>query len=89
MGVMAAPPDSEPPLRRAPADSAPESGSVPARPAFAHPQWLVGIVLILGAMAVVAGLSEPVWLLIGAPCIAVLVLYVWVRIRHNGDRNPD
>lgn len=56
-------------------------------PVFSHPQWLVGIVLILGGMALVAGLSNPVWLLIGAPCILVLALYIFVRLR--GTRSRD
>jgi hypothetical protein len=54
------------------------------RPLFLHPRWTVGVVLIFGVAAIVAGLGNPVWFLIGAPCILVLVIYVWVRLWHGG-----
>jgi hypothetical protein len=51
---------------------------------------MVGVVLILGAMAILAGFSDPVWFLIGAPCIAVLAVYIcvhfWSRGRHDRGR---
>lgn len=49
------------------------------RPVFRHPQWMVGVVLIFAVIALVAGVEKPVFLLIGFPCILVLVIYVWVR----------
>ena len=47
-------------------------------PVFQHPQWMVGIVLIFAVVAIGAGLSNPVWWLIGSPFILALVIYVWV-----------
>lgn len=58
-----APPDDEP--------VPPGSPSVP--------QWMVGVVLILGVAAIFAGINDPVWFVIGFPCILVLVVWVWVR----------
>ena len=52
------------------------------RPLFQHPEWMVGVVLIFGVAAVFAGLANPVWLLIGSPCILVLAIYAWVRFRR-------
>ena len=59
-----------------------ENGSPPSetRPVFPHPQWMVGVVLILGIAAIFAGLNNPVWFVIGFPCILVLGVWVWVRI---------
>ena len=54
------------------------------RPVFSHPQWMVGIVLILGVAAIFAGLSNPIWFLIGLPCILTLVVWVWVRVAGRG-----
>lgn len=51
------------------------------RPVFQHPQWMLGVVLIFAFAAIVAGISNPVWWLIGSPCILVLVIYLWVRFR--------
>jgi hypothetical protein len=50
------------------------------RPIFAHPPWTVGVVLIFAVMAIVAGLKDPIWLLLGLPCILVLALFIYVRI---------
>ncbi len=47
---------------------------------FKHPQWMVGIVMILGVTAIVAGLSDPVWWLIGSPFILVLAILIWIRL---------
>jgi len=52
------------------------------RPLFPHPQWSVGVVLIFAVVAVVAGLSNPVWLLIGSPFILALAISLWIRIRR-------
>jgi len=51
------------------------------RPMFPHPQWMVGVVLIFAVVAIVAGLRNPVWWLIGSPCILVLVIWIYVRIK--------
>jgi hypothetical protein len=53
------------------------------RPLFPHPQWSVGVVLIFAVVAVVAGLSNPVWLLIGSPFILTLAVYLWVRFARR------
>ena len=52
------------------------------RPLFPHPEWMVGVVLIFAVIAVIAGLDNPVWLLIGSPFILVLAIYAWVRFRR-------
>jgi membrane-bound ClpP family serine protease len=58
------------------------------RPMFAHPPWTVGIVLCLAVLAIIAGLSDPIWILLGLPCILVLALYIYVRIvKRNRDGN--
>ena len=49
---------------------------------FQHPEWMVGVVLIFAVSAVIAGLDNPVWLLIGSPFILVLAIYAWVRFRR-------
>ena len=52
------------------------------RPLFQHPDWMVGVVLIFAVAAVIAGLSNPIWWLIGSPLILVFALYTWVRFRR-------
>lgn len=54
---------------------------IPERPAFAHPQWATGVVLVFGVVALVAGLGDPVWWLVGSPALLVLVVFVAVRLR--------
>jgi hypothetical protein len=50
------------------------------RPLFAHPPWMVGVVLVFAVLAIIAGLSDPIWFFVGMPCILVLVLYIYVQI---------
>jgi hypothetical protein len=60
-----------------------ESGNEPnvkERPLFAHPPWTVGIVLVIAVLAILAGFSDPIWFLLGLPCILVLALFIYVRI---------
>jgi hypothetical protein len=64
-----------------------ELHELPERPLFPHPDWSVGVVLILGVVAIVAGTRNPVWWLIGSPLILALVIYLWVRIRGLGRRD--
>lgn len=52
----------------------------PERSPFAHPQWMVGIVLILGFWAFVVGFAQPIWWWIGSPLILALVVYVVTRL---------
>jgi len=78
--------DSKPDGPRKPSPGGPEAGDAEGRPLFQHPRWTVGVVLVFAVAAIVAGLSNPVWFIIGAPCILVLVIYVWVRLRGGGVR---
>jgi hypothetical protein len=50
------------------------------RPTFPHPPWMVGITLILAVLVILAGLGDPVWFLIGSPCLFVLVIYLYTKI---------
>ena len=51
------------------------------RPVFQHPPWMVGIMLILGVMSLLIGLTiDPFWLVMGSPAILTLVVYIGVRI---------
>jgi hypothetical protein len=50
------------------------------RSLFPHPPWMVRIVLVIAVVAIIAGLSDPIWLLLGLPCILVLALFIYVRI---------
>jgi hypothetical protein len=48
---------------------------------------MVGIVLIFAVLAILAGFDDPIWLLLGAPCILVLALFIYVQIaRRMGKR---
>ena len=59
----------------------------PERPLFAHPPWMLGMVLAFAVLAIIAGLRDPIWLLLGLPFILVLVLYIYVRIiKRNGNQ---
>jgi L-asparagine transporter-like permease len=59
------------------------------KPLFPHPPWMVGVVLIIAILAILAGFSDPIWLLLGAPFIIVLVLFIYVRIaKRNGRSRP-
>jgi len=58
-----------------------DPGEIPERPLFPHPDWTVGVVLIFGVVAIVAGFSNPIWWLIGSPVILALAIYVLVRVR--------
>jgi hypothetical protein len=61
---------------------APENS--PDRPAFPHPQWTVGVVLIFAVLFIAGGLGNPLWLLVGSPFILVLVVYIWVKLASRG-----
>ena len=51
------------------------------RPLFQHPPWMVGIMLILGVMSLLIGLTiDPFWLVMGSPAILTLVVYIGVRV---------
>lgn len=55
-------------------------------PTFPHPPWTVGIVLVFAVLAILAGIRDPIWLLLGLPCIIVLALFIYVRIaKRNGQ----
>ncbi len=59
------------------------------RPLFQHPPWMVGIMLILGVLSLVIGLTvDPFWLVMGSPAILTLVVFIGVRIavrRRSGE----
>ena len=59
------------------------------RPLFQHPPWMVGIMLILGVLSLVIGLTiDPFWLVMGSPAILTLVVYIGVRLtirRRTGE----
>jgi len=61
---------------------------VPEPSPFQHPQWMVGVVLIFAVAAIVAGVRDPIWFVIGSPCIIVLLVYVWVKlvVRRRRER---
>lgn len=54
-----------------------------AKPAFPHPQWMVGVVLIFGVAALWGGFYNPIWWLIGLPCILTLFVYIFVRLKGS------
>jgi len=58
-------------------DNEPDAGE---RRIFAHAPWMVGMVIVLAVLAIIAGFSDPIWFLLGLPCILVLALFVYVRI---------
>lgn len=62
-------------------------------PMFAHPPWTVGVVLVIGVVMLIIGvLGHPVWLLLGAPFIAVLAVWLVVKvveIRRGRDAPPS
>jgi len=41
---------------------------------------MVGLVLIFAVVSIVAGFYNPVWWLMGSPCILTLIVYIWVRV---------
>lgn len=65
-----------------PTDAPPEP-EPPELPLFQHPEWMVGIVLISGGLATVAGLFNPIWWLIGSPCILALGVWIYGRVKSH------
>ena len=63
-----------------------EEGSLPPHPLlqrspFAHPEWAVGMVLVMGGVFLVLGLfGHPIWLLLGGPFVLTLVVWFVVRV---------
>ncbi len=50
-------------------------------PVFLHPPWMVGVMLILGVMSLIVGLTiDPFWLVMGSPAILTLFVYIGVRV---------
>lgn len=64
--------------------------NVPAPPAddgddlpspFPHPPWTVNLVLVAGVITLLFGiLVNPIWLVVGAPFVLVLMLWLYVRL---------
>ena len=51
------------------------------RPLFQHPPWMVGVMLILGVVSLIVGLTiDPFWLVMGSPAILTLFVYIGVRV---------
>lgn len=48
---------------------------------FQHPEWMTGIVLILGVMVIFAGLVSPIWWLIGSPFLLALAVWIYGKLR--------
>jgi len=50
-------------------------------PAFPHPPWTVGVVLVLGGASLLFGiLVRPIFLAVGSPFIIVLLLWLYVKL---------
>ena len=53
------------------------------------PTFIIGIMLILGVLSLVIGLTiDPFWLVMGSPAILTLVVYIGVRLtirRRTGE----
>ena len=53
----------------------------PAPPAFPHPPWTVGLVLVGGVITLLFGvLVSPIWLLVGSPFGITLLLWLYIRL---------
>jgi L-asparagine transporter-like permease len=63
-----------------PSDKPDEKPEEPLRPLFPHPQWMVGVVLIIAVLCILAGIKDPIWFLLGLPFIIVLALFLYVRL---------
>jgi hypothetical protein len=68
-----------------PSNDRDEKPQDPERPLFPHPEWMVGIVLIIAVLAILAGIANPIWFLLGLPFIIVLVLFLYVRLVKQKD----
>ena len=53
------------------------------RPVFNHPQWMLGVILIFAVYAIVAGMFNPVYWLIGSPCILALAVWIYAKIKSS------
>jgi hypothetical protein len=72
--------------------SGPELLGVAQSP-YAHPQWALGMVLVLAVPFLVMGLfGHPIWLLLGSPFLLVLAIWIVVRVlprvRPTAGRTP-
>jgi hypothetical protein len=63
-----------------------ETADANERPMFLHQPWMVGLILGFAVLAIMAGLSDPIWLFLGAPFILVLVLYIYVQIKARNRK---
>lgn len=60
------------------------------RPYFPHPEWTVGVVLVVAVVMLLLGiLGHPLWLLIGSPFILTLLTWVVVRMVERRRRRRD
>jgi hypothetical protein len=61
-------------------NDADDRSDVNERPLFPHPPWMLGVVLVIAVVAIIAGISDPIWLLLGLPFILALALFIYMRI---------
>lgn len=78
------------PQRESETPAPPPAGEELLRPAFPHPPWAVGMVLVIAVPFLVLGiLGHPIWLLLGSPFILVLIVWVAVRIVEHRRRRAE
>lgn len=66
-----------------------EDAEAPAmeRAMFAHPEWMLGVVLVIAVVMLLLGiLGHPLWLLIGSPFILVLAVWIWAKSVERSRR---
>jgi hypothetical protein len=63
-----------------PAETDQQEQEIPA-PLFPHPSWAVGVVMVFAMLTIFAGLSNPIWFLIGSPFLLVMAIFIWVRFK--------
>lgn len=77
----------EPPELDAAHGPEPDARGSLERPAFAHPEWTVGLVLVIAMVMLLLGIvGHPIWLLIGSPFILTLAVWVAVRLVQRSRR---
>ena len=65
----------------------PDAGGIPEPPVFPHPEWTVGIVLVIAVVMLLLGVvGHPIWLLIGSPFILTLAVWIGVRLVQRSRR---
>lgn len=74
-------------------DQDPVDELIEERPFFIHPQWTVGVVLVFAVAALLLSLANPLFLIIGAPFIITLAVWIGVKayvlVAGSRDRDSD